>query len=223
MIEHHIQRDILRRLTHAAALRFSELKPEGMESNIFMYHLKQLIKEGYVQKTENAYSLAAPGLSYVDSLSTENHRPRQQPKLIAIIALRHESGAWLLAERKIQPYIGTRMFISGKQHRGETAAEHATRELAEKTGLEGIELARRGIADVQIFDAEKTLLTHAVATVYEGIIVEQIIPKELERLRFVWHDFEKSSRPLMPGTREIYEHLKLPGEFDLTIRAVSEV
>lgn len=217
MIEHHIQREILERLTHAATQRFSELKPKGMESNIFMYHLKQLTKAGFVEKDAAAYRLASKGLSYVDGLSTENHRPRQQPKLIAIIALHNGAGQWLLAERKIQPYIGTLMFPSGKQHRGETSAQHATRELYEKTGLSGVPLIYRGTAEVQISNREGTLLTHVVAMVYEGVIASDILPPETDRFRYAWHDFTRPTARLMPGTQEISKRLQKPGRFDAVL------
>jgi 8-oxo-dGTP pyrophosphatase MutT (NUDIX family) len=217
VIEHHIQRTIVDRLMHAEQLRFSDLKPTGMESNIFMYHLKQLLKDGYVERTDGGYRLAAKGLSYVDELSNENQRPRPQPKLINIIALTDGAGKWLLAERKVQPYIGMRMFPSGKRHRGETSAEHATRELHEKTGLSDILLSYRGIADVQIFDAAGTLLTHAIADIYEGRVKAGLIPSESDRFRYCWHDFTHDTAKLMPATQEVYEQLQQPGRIDAVL------
>jgi 8-oxo-dGTP pyrophosphatase MutT (NUDIX family) len=217
VIEHHIQREILQRLTHAAGLRFTGLKPAGMESNIFMYHLKQLMAQGYVEKVGDAYQLAAPGLSYVDSLSTENHRPRPQPKLIAILALHDGQGGWLLAERKIQPYIGTRMFPSGKQHRGETSMAHATRELYEKTGWQDVPLRHRGIADVQISDTTGTLVTHAVAVIYQGEVGPRPLPPGTDRFTFVWHNFATDVQPLMPGTQEVFTQLGLAGDIESII------
>lgn len=217
VIEHHIQRDILERLTHAAGLRFSELKPQGMESNIFMYHLKQLMALGYVHKADGGYSLATKGLSYIDSLSTENHKPRPQPKLIAILALTDGNGKWLLAKRKVQPYINTYMFPSGKQHRGEDSAAHAIRELNEKTGWNGVSLQYRGVVDVQILDAEGTLITRAVAHVYEGTVAQPTLPPETERFTFTWHDFAGKTQPLMSGTREVFERLMAPGYINAAI------
>ena len=218
VIEHHIQRDIIDRLTRAAELRFSELKPAGMESNIFMYHLKQLMSQGYVQKSGSSYSLAAKGLTYVDGLSTENLKPRPQPKVICILALHDGNGQWLLAERKIQPYIGMRMFISGKQHRGESSSEHSVRELYEKTGLRDVPLERRGMADVRINDEDGELLTHAVARVYVGQVAPTVRPIESDRFRFVWHDFAKDHQPLMPGTHEVYTQLRSSDSFDISIQ-----
>lgn len=216
MIEHHIQREIIDRLMRADTLRFSDLKPDGMESNIFMYHLKQLMKDGYVEKDGTAYRLAAKGLTYVDSLSSQNKRPRLQPKLITILALYDREGRWLLAERKVQPYLGTRMFPSGKQHRGETGAEHVVRELREKTGWSEVALTFRGVADIQITDATGTLLTHVVARVYAGE-TEAATPPESDRFRYVWHDFNSDATPLMPGTAELYEYLAKPEPFMIEI------
>lgn len=217
VIEHHIQRDILERLTHAAVLRFSELKPQGMESNIFMYHLKQLIAQDYVCKVDGRYRLATKGLSYIDSLSTENHKPRPQPKLIAILALTDGSGKWLLAKRKIQPYVDTYMFPSGKQHRGEASTAHAIRELNEKTGWSDVPLEYRGVVDVQISDVQGVLITHAVANVYEGAVTQSSLPPETDRFTFAWHDFADKTRLLMPGTREVFEELVTPGYINATI------
>lgn len=222
MIEHHIQREIIDRLMRAESLRFSELKPDGMESNIFMYHLKQLIKDGYVEKCDGGYRLVAKGLTYVDGLSTENHRPRPQPKLIAILALHDGAGKWLLAERKIQPYIRKRMFPSGKQHRGETSTEHAARELQEKTGLKNVPLSYRGLADIQIVSKQGVLLTHVVAQVYAGELDGTETPPASDRFRYLWHDFAADTAPLMAGTRELYEHLQDPDTFYVELRVEAD-
>ncbi|MEO6761095.1 MAG: NUDIX domain-containing protein [Candidatus Saccharimonadales bacterium] len=216
MIEHHIQRTIIERLTYADSLRFSKLKPDGMESNIFMYHLKQLIKDGYVEKKDTSYRLSSLGLTYVDGLSTTSQNPRQQPKLIAIIALHDAAGRWLLAERKTQPYIGTRMFISGKQHRGEDFTEHALRELREKTGL-STNLRQQGVANIQIHNQSGELLTHAAALVNVGEVASTALPTDSERFHFVWHDFTVDQAILMPGTREIYEKLRTPKPFGISL------
>ncbi|MDB5184783.1 MAG: Hydrolase [Candidatus Saccharibacteria bacterium] len=214
VIEHHIQRSIIDRLMHHAQLRFSELKPDGMESNIFMYHLKQLIKAGLVAKTNDAYHLAYAGLQYVDGLSSDDLRPRKQPKLIAIMALHTATGQWLLAERLVQPYIGQRMFVSGKQHFGESFAEQAAREIHEKTGVD-VALTYRGIANIRIHDGQMAL-THVVAHVHQGEVA-QILPAPSDRFRYVWHDFSEDQAPLMPGTRELYEQLQKPGLFTIEL------
>jgi ADP-ribose pyrophosphatase YjhB (NUDIX family) len=168
-----------------------------------MYHLKSLISGGYVIKTESIYTLTPKGLTYVDSLSSDNLKPRKQPKLIAIIAVNDKFGKYLLLERKFQPYKDALMLPSGKQHFGEDIYVHAKRELKEKTGL-NIPLTYRGVANISLGENNQTL-THVVAHVHSGTIDEILLPAENDRFKFVLHDFKTKNKNLMPGTYEIYK------------------
>ena len=188
---------------HSHGLRFSELKPDGMESNIFMYHLKQLMSGGYVIKELQKYQLSDKGLQYVDGLSETNFKPRKQPKVVAIIALQNSEGQWLLGQRKIQPYLDKLVLPSGKQHFGESIYDHAKRELVEKTGLD-IPLTYRGIASVSIKGPNETI-SHIIGHVHSGVY-DNDLPSETKKLKFVWHDFV-DNKDLLAGTVEIYEAL----------------
>lgn len=205
VIEHHIQKKIIQRLMQSSKLRFSELKPSDMESNIFMYHIKQLTKAGYIKKYDNFYGLTTSGKKYVDGLSLENNKPRIQPKLITVIALKSPAGQWLLAKRKVQPYIDTLMFPSGMQHWGEPTSDHVIRELYEKTGIKNLELTLCGIADIMINDDKNQIITHAVATVYKGLTANQNLPAESTRFQFCWDKFEQPIEDYMPGTVELLD------------------
>ncbi len=204
-INHHIQREILHRLMFCTELRFSELKKEGMENNIFMYHLKQLIKLGYVAKDSGTYRLAPAGLHYVDGLSNTNLRPRHQPKVIVILAIKNSKNEWLLAKRKVQPYIEQLMFPSGKQHVGETIAEHARREAKEKLGVDLI-TQYRGTAEILIY-SDDLLLTHVIAHVHYAN-ADIALPESSDRFSYIWHDFNDKSVALMPATMDLFEALE---------------
>ena len=133
---HHIQRTILRNLMRGDSLRYRDVKPAGVESNLFAYHLKSLMQEGYVEQTaDKHYSLTVDGKRYVDTLSLESLKPRLQPKIVILLAIRDRLGRWLLMRRKVQPLLGQVGLPYGKLHLGETVHEAAHRELFEKTGL----------------------------------------------------------------------------------------
>ena len=209
MVEHHIQRDILMRLMRAKTLRFSELKPEGMESNSFMYHLKQLMGDGYVvQGADKSYQLSALGLSYGDSLSLENSLPRKQPKLVCFIALRNKQGKYLLAKRLMQPMIGMWMFPNGKQHFEESPEEHVQRETLQQLGVQ-LSLVHRGMADVRI-SQDDTLITHLVGHVYSGVYGGPT-PADNQKFHFEWHD-PRHLAELMPSTHELVDALEKDDE-----------
>ena len=212
-LDHHIQRDIIIRLSLAENLRFSDLKPTGLENNHFMYHLKLLIKDGLIRKDGNLYSLAPAGLTYVDQLSYKKRRPRQQPKIIAILVINNGKDQYLLARRRVQPYFGYAMLPSGKQHFAESPFDHAARELKEKTGL-STELKKCGYVNVKI-SGQGQVISHVAAHVFSGRIKSGLeIKQGDERFELFWQDSGKlSEAKLMPGSAEIVELIKTsPGQ-----------
>lgn len=141
---HKIQQHALKQLIMNPVRRFSGLKPDEVESNLFMYHLKQLIKENLVQKrADGLYCLTERGKAYADSLSLESFQPRLQPRIVTLLMIKNEAGEYLLYRRMRQPLINMVGFPYGKVHLGETIAQAAARELSEKTGLEAT-LVHRG-------------------------------------------------------------------------------
>ncbi len=206
MIEHHIQKDILLRLSKASSLRFSELKPTDMESNLFMYHLKQLQSQKLVEKNDDGYALSDDGLSYIDGFSFHTLKPRKQPKIISILVIKNPDGKLLLARRRYQPYIQKYMFVSGKQHLGEGPEEHAHRELHDKLHID-VPLVRRGLSDIRIYHGE-TIITHVTAHIYEGMSVSNELPPNTHQFDFEWVSANDTSKSLLAGTREIIESLQ---------------
>ena len=152
---HHIQRTILARLMDGESVRYSDLQPKDIGSNLFTYHLKRLRQEGYLMRTSwGTYKLTSTGKRFVDTLSLETMRPRVQAKIVVLLACRDRLGRWLLMKRKVQPLLGQIGFPYGKMHLGETIHEAAHREMEEKTGLDG-KLEHRGDGYITILENKK--------------------------------------------------------------------
>lgn len=205
MIEHHIQNDIIDRLSTAKTLRFSELKPSGMESNLFMYHLKQLSTNGYVrQNDDKTYTLTSKGLGYVDTLTLTNKKPRKQPKVITILALKNAQKEYLFAQRLRQPSLHTWMIPSGKQHFGESPEAHVARELREQFGHETA-MIRRGLLDIRIHQ-DDTVVTHLTAHVYAGSYDGEA-PQPNDKFSYEWHARD-DKLDVTPGTKELLDAIE---------------
>jgi ADP-ribose pyrophosphatase YjhB (NUDIX family) len=141
---HRLQQHILQQLIMNPRLRYAAIKPHDVEGNLFMYHLKQLIKEGLVEKdSEGWYQLTTAGKLYADRLSLKSLTPRMQARIVTLMAVEDGEGRWLFYRRKRQPLFNMIGFPYGKIHLGETVQQAAQRELKEKTGLEA-ELEHRG-------------------------------------------------------------------------------
>lgn len=175
---HHIQREILRSLLLVPEARFKDLKPAGLESNIFMYHLKTLIKEGLVEKTEGGYTLTSKGKSFVDRSNLASLKIRVQPKTITILAVTNSDGKQLILERLHQPFINHKGFPSGKIHYGESLIDAANRELLEKAGFKDVALTFRGNFVMRYFK-EDEVVNHIIGYVFSGQV------NTMEPLNFV--------------------------------------
>ena len=116
MIDHHIQKHIIGVLIHQKYARFRDLRPPGVDTNLYSYHLKAIQKDGWVEKTLEGYTLTQDGLAYVDRVSLKGLNIRSQPKIISMLVVQNSDGDVLLMRRTKQPYIDTWTLPYGKTH-----------------------------------------------------------------------------------------------------------
>jgi 8-oxo-dGTP pyrophosphatase MutT (NUDIX family) len=194
---HWIQRHILEQLMVHDILRFSELRASDVESNLFQYHLRHLIRKGLVEKCERGYRLAPKGLYYADRFSPEYNGERPQPKLITIVILKNAEGKVLVQQKPRQPWLGEYHLPAGKIHAGETTNHAATRELEEKTGLHIDDMWFRCLTHVQIVK-EGTLVSD-----YFGFIFLGRYTGEIENGYWYDPDDETDTLELAPSVQQV--------------------
>ena len=205
---HYIQNKILFALTLTDSARYSQVRPPEIESNHFIYHLKQLINDKLVSKNaDGSYSLSSVGKAYADKVSLSSYRLRSQPKIVNLIACKNRRGEYLLYKRKHQPFIGLSGFPYGKIHLGEGIKESSERELQEKTNLM-TRLNHRGNVYVTVFDAE-TLITQTLFHVHTGSNPMGKLKEETSIGYCYWAKVdERQNDQYFPGFLEIYRLLK---------------
>lgn len=166
IVEHNIQKHILQILNYKEYAKFSEMRPEKTDSNLYSYHLNKIISSGYVIKTDMGYTLSHKGLRYVEYTSGGSMKIRKQPKITTAVLLKNIDGAILLTTRNKQPYINFYGLPLGKTHseKDKTILDAARRELYEKTGVKFKKLAHVGDMYLKIYKDDiliSDLLVHA--------------------------------------------------------------
>jgi 8-oxo-dGTP pyrophosphatase MutT (NUDIX family) len=196
---HHIQRKILAKLLYAVSLPYAAMRPEGIESNHFAYHLEQLLAAGLVSKQDRQYALTPKGLAQIDRMSHANMTGRLQPHIVTAIDITNADGQTLLFKRNFQPYIYRLGFPLGKTHFDENIAAAAARELQEKTGLTGVPLTQRGIIYIEARQQGETI-SKILCHVFSGTAEPGFPLPKTERGECLWADAE-SLKPadVMPG------------------------
>lgn len=200
---HPIKKQILFQLSISSALPFSKLKPKQIESNLFMYHLKQLISDEIIQKNDQGlYELTLDGYILMSKTSRVNFRVREQPLIFNMIICQNSKGQYLLYKRLRQPFLGQISFPYGKLHLGEKIQPAAHRELEEKTGLKG-DLEFLGSVYKIIYQQDQ-LLTHTLVHIFKATNIQgQLITKGP-----LWECFwDKITKPedkkYNPGTADV--------------------
>lgn len=135
---HQIQLDILKRISLTPRARYIDLKNRDVDSNLFMYHLNQLMSSGYIAKDENKkYYLTTEGKKFVSLLSTDSGEIRKQPEILIMLYARNTNGEILLFKWHREPNTNLVSLPHGKMHFGISPLEMAASELREKCNLEG--------------------------------------------------------------------------------------
>lgn len=200
---HWIQIYILEQLLYVQTLRNRDMRPAKVESNLYQYHLKQLIKDGWIIKCDKVYTLAPKGLAWADRYSSELRSARQQAKVISVLIIENSVSEFLLITRERQPFLGSLIIPSGKVKMGEPTSKAAQRELKEKTGLEEIALTMAGTARI-ITMSNEDVITDAVAFVWHGRATDHHVKQTSDGA--TWIDFNNlSKRQTFPGSLELLD------------------
>lgn len=148
-VKHHVQKYILSILTCQKYARYRDMRPPKVDTNLYSYHLKQLLLAALVKKTDNGYTLDTLGLVYVDRLNEETLAIRRQPKPVTMMVIQNSDGGTLLQRRTKQPYIGQWMLPHGKLHNSDsTVMSGVRREAYEK--LKVLDIGPRHAGDCYI-------------------------------------------------------------------------
>jgi ADP-ribose pyrophosphatase YjhB (NUDIX family) len=209
IVEHYIQRKIMAELLLADTKRYKELKPKNIESNLFLYHMRELIKMGYVEKRgSGVYALSRKGGQYADRSNLSSLKNRVQPKQISILMVRAPKDRWLLLNRTHKPFLGYVGFPSGKIHFGEMLSEAAHRELEEKAGL-STDLTLRGNIHMRFFDTNTRVIVSDInAYVWSGKVQNEHVDKKSPHFfAYIGDEQELFEEKTFKGHKELLELL----------------
>jgi hypothetical protein len=133
MLDHHIQRSIVTRLKQVDWLSFSDLKPADIENKLFTYHLKIVIREGFVEKAQTGYRLTSAGKRLWKRMSESPETISLRPYSVLFLIIKNPELGWLLYRRKTHPVIDRVAFMhavaEGKEYIVDTAAKIVSEKL----------------------------------------------------------------------------------------------
>jgi ADP-ribose pyrophosphatase YjhB (NUDIX family) len=159
-IEHHIQKHIIGVLMHQQNARFRDMRPLKVDTNLYSYHLKTLIRQDFVKKHDDGYSLTKKGIIYVDRVTTANLDLRIQPKITTMFVIQNSEGQVLLYKRYRQPFVNRWSLPNGKLHITDRSIfDAAKRELTEKLELRDQPIIHAGECYIRTMDKDEVVMS----------------------------------------------------------------
>ena len=195
---HDFQASILRELLFKPKARFRDLNKVGVTNDHFTFHLKRLVDEGLVSKSEDGrYSLTTKGKEFANRLDTDSLKLEKQAKIgIALHPIRINKGKteYLVHHRLKEPFFGWYGSHSGKIRWGEKPIETARREFLEETGLTG-DFTLKGIIHYHHFYKDGKLLEDKYFWVFKVENIKGELQEQVEGGENIWMT-EKEYRKL---------------------------
>lgn len=180
IVEHWIQKHIISVLMHQKFARFRDMRPPKADTNLYSYHLKLLLGRGFVDKSDQGYSLGIDGLKYVDRLGANTGNLSVQPKIITMLVIQNEYGGTLMYRKQRQPFIDLWTIPFGKVHNADISLHDAAqREVQEKIGSVRLELRHVGDCYIRVHH-EKSPIISTLAHVFYATTDEDLANEHLE-------------------------------------------
>lgn len=175
--DHHLQDKIIASLVDGKK-RFSELVPEGLEHSLFMYHMKKLIKEGFVTKDDQFYELTLVGAQHYNSRYRMREPLRQPNLLVQFLVI--QDGKVLLSRRTTALSKNLNEFmLPGGNHFFLSSSRSSAQSVAKSRGL---------LADEFLFSVEtivKETQFHGIIDVYSATLKSEVL-KSNKEYEHVW-------------------------------------
>jgi ADP-ribose pyrophosphatase YjhB (NUDIX family) len=175
---HTIQQSILAKLVTKNEARFTDIRPDNIEANLYSYHLSVLKRQGYLSKRGAVYELSPKGLSLIEDLKADTSSAIHQPRLLTMFVLLNERNEVYLIPRNTQPFIGSWNLPSGNIFREDASlSASSSRHLKDVLSLQDAAVARVGEAVIRVKMADE-LVSSVFVHVFAGRISIDDIPSE---------------------------------------------
>jgi len=188
-----IKKAILQKLMFVEYTSYGDLEKITTNHDLFNYHLKELQKSEFVEKTEKGYALTAKGRHFVSLMEEDGSMQRQFKVGMFIDLVRKIDGKYqmLLHRRLKHPHYGYSGAVTGKLKWGESLESNVKRELMEELRIE--------ISDFSVIGVSREIFHNEQGEVSgDGVFFVVVVQnwtgglcQKNEEGEYYWHDIDK--------------------------------
>jgi hypothetical protein len=197
-VDHFLQAQIVQQLAVSEKpLRFSELKDDGVENSLFMYHANKLIDRGLVAKQEDGFQLTEKGARWANYANANLLNREALPKPLVQCIIKSK-GSVLIANRtgSMKELLNEYMLPGGLHHVGKSSEENMNLFLQ---GLfaESVDAPSLITVAEVIITHNDEFVHHTISHIFSLELPSQHVPKNTDKFEYNWVDIDsvKTTNP----------------------------
>ncbi len=131
---HPVQAQIVLLLLSQSNQSFSQLNKGELTNDWFSYHLRQVIKKGWVEKSGKKYVLSSVGKKLALQVNPQEYE-LSQPQRVSVLLVIQDDDNYLIQQRLSEPFYGVWEFPTARIPFGVQAQQFAEELLKQETGI----------------------------------------------------------------------------------------
>lgn len=189
-IDHFLQAEIIQQLVSSdEPLRFSELKEDGIDNSLFMYHAKKLEDRGLIERAAGRFHLTTKGARWAN-YAGQNFNTSPAPRLLVQCIIRSGDLVLLGSRTGVMKELLNEHLLPGRKHDYGIPAQDVAEDLLKdlfKEDYPSPELLT--VAEVIVAHSDK-FIHHSISHIYEVILPEDYKPASTDKFEYSWVDPE---------------------------------
>lgn len=188
LVDHYIQAEILKRLARAdTAIRFSDLKDDGIENSLFMYHANKLIDRELIAKSHTGFVLTPKGARWSNHAGILVDFQTTTPRPLVQFIMYGPDETILITSRsgQLRQLLNSHMLPGDMYHYGLTLEENASVYLQKLFGNQSFEPKLAASADF-IHRYKDGFTHHVIAYIFEVTIANPSALQQIDGYIMDW-------------------------------------
>lgn len=190
-VDHFLQAQIIQQLAASdKPVRFSDLKEDGVENSLFMYHANKLIDRGLIEKHEDGFQLTTKGARWTNFASANLLSRTVLPKPLVQCIIKAEDSV-LIANRtgSMKELLNKYMLPGGLHHFGKSAEESITLFLQELFA-ESVDAPNLVTVAEVIITQKDEFIHHTISHIFTLTLPKRYGSKDTEGFEYKWMDID---------------------------------
>lgn len=185
-VDHYLQAEVIQQLLVSnRPLKFSELKEEGVDNSLFMYHAKKLEERGLIRRAEGRFHLTPKGARWAN-YAGQSFNKSPVPRVLVQCIIRSGDKVLLASRTGSMKDLLNEYVLPGRKHDYGISAKDVAEDLLKDLFTESCPPPDiLTVAEVIVEHSDK-FTHHSISHIHEVVLPDIYQPNRIEKFEYSW-------------------------------------